>query len=265
MDNSIRFIKPARKKEKLRGYFSYIIELVYNLNKNIVYNNIDKIILQVDLTDIPGYNTNTQDNNNAFEYCFKNNTQDYTINKDLYLNIEEFGDDILDIEDFHNPDELTIESRKKARIYIDNFIKPKTDIKESIDKILDNNNFSNFIGVHRRNTDSKTKITLQNYFDIIDNQEYEKIFLLCDNKSDYNIFLDRYGSKIFCLDTTMSNDKDIPFFKSKINDKDALYHCKELVQNIWLFSNCKRVIIPTSNYSSFALFLNPDLEYIHLK
>lgn len=265
MQNTIRFIKPARKKEKLRGYFSYITELVYNLNKNIIYNNINNTKVYVDLTDIPGYYTNLQDNKNAFEYCFINNKEDYDLMTNLYKNIEEFGDDIMDIGDFSNPDTISKESREKTRLYIQHFIRPINEIEYTIDKYLNDYDFSKFIGVHRRSTDSKTKVTMQDYFNAIDMLSYDRIFLLCDNKRDYDTFIDRYGSKILCLDTTMSNDIDVPFFKSKSNNKDALYHCQELVQNIWLFSKCKKVVIPTSNYSSFALFLNPEIEYIHLK
>jgi hypothetical protein len=94
-----KFVKLARSKESMRGYFSYITESVINL-MGLMYKHDRDIIYYHDLTNIPGYG-----HYNLFDVGFEQTQEDYINNKNEYLNIENACNRLFDPYELENLDE----------------------------------------------------------------------------------------------------------------------------------------------------------------
>jgi len=252
----LRYYKPVRGKEYNRGYFSYITESVINL---LTFNNKHQdIIYYHDLKEIPGYG-----NDNIFEICFIQDSNDYLLNIDKYVNID---DNIVESLGFHIYDltNLTYEQRVESEKIIKKYFKLNDESIFLFNKRLESIDYTKTIGVHRRATDIITHhpiIPLEKIFDEIDLCEFDNIFLMCDNKFDYFKFKERYKDKLICYDTYTSDDVDKPFFKSDNVDKNIKNHITELVFGVTVLSNVKLLICSKSNLSTFSILSNSKLKY----
>ena len=101
------------------------------------------------------------------------------------------------------------------------------------------------------------------FFEVIDEmleQGYEKVFLATDDQLELNKFVERYKDKLIFLDCVRSNSLD-PVFKINENRKKQ---GSDVIKDMFLLSMCDFLIKTRSTVSSFALCVNPDIEFINL-
>lgn len=252
-----RLYKPARDKNFYRGLFSYLTESVLHMTNFVKTNNTYDILYYHDLLDIPGYG-----NGNIFDICLIQNEEDFIKNKNLYQNIEElkyylnYG--CYDIDNYDNNLRIVSEEVVKA------FFKPKKKLSELIDQRHREINFKTTIGVHRRATDIRQHhniIPIENVFKNIEFNEFEYIFLMCDNQKDLGTFKKRYGNKLITYDEFTSKDTNLPFFKINNSVGYIHNHVKELMFGVFTLSKTKNFICTKSNVSSFCILSNSKLNY----
>lgn len=252
----LRYYKTSRDKTANRGYFSYLTESVINLM--CFKNKHQDIIYYHDLKEIPGYGTD-----NMFEICFNQNSQDYSLNIDKYINIE---NDITESYEFgaYDLNGLTYEMRIKSENIIKKYFKLNDECSSLFKERLESIDYTKTIGVHRRATDIHMHnpiIPLDKIFNEIDLCEFDNIFLMCDNKMDYLQFKERYKDKLICYDTYTSDNVEKPFFKYNNVDKNIKNHIIELVFGVTVLSNVKLLICSKSNLSTFTILSNSKLKY----
>jgi hypothetical protein len=252
-----RLFKPARSKECGRGFFSYLTESVINMVNFVKINGHGDIIYYHDLHNLPGY---VKDN--SFDVAFIQNTNDYKKNIDLYDNIEN-TDNVLDL-DCYNPLGFSNEVREISEKIVKNYFKFNETLNSYFVERHREIDFEKTVGVHRRSTDIKmhhNKISLQTVFYNIEKEEFDNIFLMCDNSFDTEEFKKRYGKKIITYDEFTSNDQNLPFFKLGNNQSQIENHILELVFGVFTLSKTKKLICTKSNLSSFAILINKNLKY----
>jgi hypothetical protein len=252
-----RLYKPARSKEMNRGLFSYLTESVLNMVNFINLNGNIDIKYYHDLCRIPGYG-----NENLFDISLVQDENDFKINKHLYKNIESFNN-VLKI-DCYDIEKYTETLRLISEEIINKFFIPNTSLKELIDRRHSQINFNSTIGVHRRSTDIKSHhniIDIDDIFNNIESNEFDNVFLMCDNIYDTNKFRLRYGNKLITYDEFTSKDTNLPFFKINNSMEDIHNHIKELLFGVFTISKTKKFICTKSNISSFCILSNSKLNY----
>ena len=142
----IRLLKPARSKNSMRGFFSYITESVINIYNASNYYKDNSLKVYYDLNNIPGYGSG-----NIFNICFEQDINDYEINKSEYINIESIPSNVFfdpyDDKTFNNIDLSLTELIIKKHLKLNNeTIKLFNERSSQI-------NFEKTIGFHRRSTD----------------------------------------------------------------------------------------------------------------
>lgn len=252
-----RLYKPARSKEAHRGLFSYLTESVLNMINFIKLNGDVDIKYYHDLFNIPGYG-----NENLYDICLSQDENDYKINNNLYVNVESFENilnlDCYDIERYSEDVKLISEK------VINKFFIPNTSLNNLINERHRQINFNTTIGVHRRSTDIRLHhkvIDIRDIFNQIESNEFESVFLMCDNIYDTNKFKGRYGNKLITYDEFTSEDKNLPFFKINNSVEDIHNHVKELLFGVFTLSKTKNFICTKSNISSFCILSNSKLNY----
>ena len=248
-----------------RGLFSYFYCLTWNII-NIKKNyHPEDILLYIQINDWKNYKQE------IFNICFQQNVKDFIENKNEYHEIEE--DTTLSPYPYGDPGRwgklpLTQENREEAKEIIDNYFKLKQPYLNQINSKISSFNLSKTIGIHRRATDSlsqhnKWKKTLTPYFNYIDNNDHEHIFLMCDNQPEINHFKKRYGNKIICFEDGVTSESQInPFFKSGQGPAKMKTHIEQMIINTYILSKTSKLLCSFSNVVSFASLLNPSLEII---
>jgi hypothetical protein len=252
-----RLYKPARSKEAYRGLFSYFTESVLNMVNFIKLNGDVDIKYYHDLFNIPGYG-----NQNLYDIYLTQDENDYKLNNHLYQNIELF-ENILNI-DCYDVERYNQDLRLISEKVISKFFIPNINLIELINKRHYEINFNTTIGVHRRSTDIGTHhniIKIQDIFDEIECNDFDNIFLMCDNIYDTNKFKQRYGNKLITYDEFTSKDMNLPFFKINNSIEDIHNHIKELLFGVFTLSKTKNFICTKSNISSFCVLSNSKLNY----
>ena len=252
-----RLYKPARSKELNRGLFSYLTESVLNMVNFINLNGDVDIIYFHDLFDIPGYG-----NENLYEISLVQDENDYKIHNNLYVNIESFKS-VLNIGGY-DIEKYSRDIRAVSEKVINKFFIPNTSLNELITKRHNEINFDTTIGVHRRSTDiggHHNIIDIHNIFNEIESNEFDSVFLMCDNIYDLKKFKDRYGKKLITYDVFTSKDINLPFFKINNSIEDIHDHVKELLFGVFTLSKTKNFICTKSNISSFCILSNSKLNY----
>lgn len=257
----LKFYKPARGNGiHQRGYFSYITEAVIHLhNAQLNYPN-EKFKVYYDLLGIIGYGSH-----NIYDVCFVQDRDDYIKNLNEYSNIEEVNYisklNPYDNHTFTNPNLKMCESIIKEYFILNHKMKKLISSRHSqID-------FTKTVGFHRRATDINNIhhfkiIDLPKIFSIIEKEDFENIFLMCDNINDLGEFKERYGNKLITYDEfTSSKVSNNPFFKQD-NDEDSIkQHIEEIVFGSYTLGMVKKLICTKSNLSTFSIFLNSQLNY----
>lgn len=253
----IRLYKPARSKQVNRGLFSYLTESVLNMSNFVYKNGDDNIKYYHDLFDIPGYV-----HNNLFDVCFVQDEIDYKKNINLYQNIEE-TENLLKLDPYQMWD-FNLESRLLSEKIINKFFVPNLDLKNLLINRQNQINFENTIGVHRRSTDITMHhniVDLNKLFDSIDLNDFDSIFLMCDNLNDHISFKKRYGNKIITYDEFTSEQNNLPFFKINKDLEKIKKHIQEMVFGVLTLSKTKNLICSRSNLSAFSILANSKLNY----
>jgi hypothetical protein len=130
--------------------------------------------------------------------------------------------------------------------------------------------FTKTIGFHRRATDMSSvhyvsTIDLSEIFKTLEKEEFENVFLMCDNLNDLNEFKKRYGNKLITFDEfTSSKTEDNPFFKLKNDEESIKQHIQEIVFGAYTLGMTKKLFCTKSNLSTFSIFSNSKLNYTRL-
>jgi hypothetical protein len=253
----IRLYKPARSKNLNRGMFSYLTESVINLTNFIYKNKNWDIKYYHDLFNIPGYTEG-----NLFDVSFIQDSYDYDHNKNMYKNIEDVDNLLIfNLSEINNEfNEFRLLSEK----VISNFFVPIPELEKILIERQSQINFEKTIGVHRRSTDMTMHqkiVDLKDIFNSIEENEFENIFLMCDNLLDLKIIKNRYGNKIITYDEFTSEVIDLPFFKVNDNLEKIKNHIKEMVFGSFTLAKTKNLICTNSNVSAFSIFSNSKLKY----
>lgn len=253
----VKLFKPARSKNLDRGLFSYLTESVINLT-NFVYKNKEwDIKYYHDLFDIPGYV-----NGNIFNVCFIQDDNDFIENLNEYENIED-TEILLDF-DLNSINKEHDEFRVLSEKIINKFFLFNSEFTKIINERENQINFDNTIGVHRRSTDMtmhQNIVDLKYIFNSIEQNEFENIFLMCDNIHDLKKIKKRYGNKIITYDEFTSENIDLPFFKVNKDLEKSKSHIQEMVFGSLTLSKTKNLICTKSNVSAFSIFSNSKLNY----
>jgi hypothetical protein len=252
-----RLYKPARSKEINRGLFSYLTESVLNMVNFINLNGDVDIKYYHDLFNIPGYG-----NKNIFDISLIQDENDFKINNHLYSNIESFQN-ILNL-DCYDAEKYNQDIRLISEKIIKKFFIPNETLSELLNKRHNQINFNSTIGVHRRSTDISFHhniVNMEKIFDEIESNEFENVFLMCDNIYDTNKFKLRYGNRLITYDEFTSKDMNLPFFKINNSIEDINNHIMELLFGVFTLSKTKNFICTKSNISSFCVLSNSKLNY----
>ena len=106
---------------------------------------------------------------------------------------------------------------------------------------------------------------LSNIFNILEQEEFENVFLMSDNLKDLNEFKKRYGNKLITFDEfTASKFEDNPFFKLENDEESIKQHIQEIVFGAYTLGMTKKLICTKSNLSTFSIFSNSKLNYKRL-
>lgn len=256
-----RLVKRIRGVHELRGYYSYLQEsLIEILWAHKLFPN-EEIKVYFDLVNVNHY---LQDN--LFDVCFIQDKEDYNEHISEYVNIETLGNN-LNFEHYNIsliPDDI----RNSCPTLVKKYYRLNEYIESKVNERLSKFDVTKSIGVHRRDTDMKTvhnkhSPNLSMYFELIENNEYETIFLMSDNQIDVNSFKERYGDKLICFeDGVTSPNNDIPFFSLSNKTKESMKkHIEEITINMVILSMTKKLICTSSNLSMFAILSNSNLEY----
>lgn len=256
----IRFIKPARSKHSMRGFFSYITESILNIHNASINYKDESFRIYFDLTDIPGYG-----DGNSFDICFVQDIEDYRNNFTKYINIESLESKIFfdsyNVNTFNNIDFNLSESIIKKYLVLNG------EMVKLFEERHSQINFDKTIGFHRRATDMDTihgirTIPIDNIFYELEKEEFENIFLMCDNIIDLNKFKQRYGNRLITFDeVSTSNDNSIPFFKNGNHDNMFKKHIIEIVFGAYTLGMTKKLICTKSNLSTFSILSNSKISY----
>jgi len=257
----LRFYKPARGKDiHQRGYFSYITESVVHLHNLHLNNSDEEIILYHDLCDIRGYGKG-----NMFDTCFTQDKNDYITHKDQYSDIEKVN--YITTLDAYNPKTFNQKDIEITESIIKKYFILNDEMKKIFSSRHSEIDFSKTIGFHRRSTDMEIvhhvkKIELNNIFTILEKEDFENIFLMCDNIKDLEEFKNRYGNRLITFDDmTTSKESSEPFFKIGNEEDLVKKHIQEIVFGAFTLGMTKKLICTKSNLSSFSIFSNSKLNY----
>ena len=256
-----KYFKPARNPEAIRGYFSYITESVIELG-NVYEGDLNKDVkVYFDLENIPGYVKS-----NMYDVCFLQDTLDYHNNIEEYTNIEKLVSYIPTVSPYDNRTwdigyrEYTEQIIKKNFVLNDEMLKTFTERTSEL-------NLEKTIGVHRRATDIGMHqyqiIPNETIFQQIESLDFNNVFLLCDNLSDFKIFKSRYGNKLVSFDEfTTSTNTSLPFHKIIINDENVKkLHIQEIVLGALMLGLTNELICCHSNLTNFSILSNSNLKY----
>jgi len=260
-----RFVKRIRGQHEIRGYYSYLQEaLIEILWAHMLFPD-EEIKVYFDLVNVHHYLQN-----NLFDVCFVQDKNDYETNISEYVNIETLGNKLN--FDHYNLLSIPDNIRNSCPELVKKYYILNNDIKHKINERLSQFDVTKTIGVHRRDTDMKrihhiNSPNLFRYFEEIEKNQYENVFLMSDNKIDLDLFRERYGNKLICFeDGVTSNNSENPFFLSREKTHESMKkHIEEITINTFILSMTKKLICTSSNLSMFAILSNSNLEYQKIK
>ena len=256
----LKFFKPIRGH---RGYFSYMSESVVNILNVLLSHPNEEFKIYHDLSNIDGYGSH-----NIYDVCFIQDKNDYYLNKNEYSNIELVNN--IALLNPYDKDTFTKEKLKMCESIIkDNFVL-NDEMKQLFSSRHPQIDFTKTIGFHRRATDMSIihglpTIDLLKIFEIIELEDFENIFLMCDNLNDLNKFKERYGNKLITFDElTTSTVENKPYFNLQNDEESIRKHIQEIVFGAYTLGMTKKLICTQSNLSAFSIFSNSNLNYERL-
>jgi hypothetical protein len=260
----IRLVKTIREEWQLRGYYSYLGEAVIEIMWAKQKFPEEEIKVFFDLTNVHHYKQQ-----NLFDVCFIQDHDDFFENKHLYTNIESLKSEI--ILNHYELSTIPQDIRDRSELIIQEYFRLKPEFEQTLNERLGLLDLKTTISVHRRDTDMKTShhITapsLQQFYDIIDEENYTDIFVMSDNKTDLNLFKEKYPTKVISFEeNTTSTSSEYPYFLlSETSPEEMRRHVENLTINTFVLSKTKKLICTKSNLSTFAILANPKLNYTKL-
>ena len=256
----LKFYKPVRGH---RGYFSYIIESIINIHHVLLNNPDEKFKLYYDLSNINGYGSQ-----NIYDACFIQDKDDYILNINEYSNIELVK--YISNLNAYDKNTFTKENLKMCESIIKDNFKLNDEMTQLFSSRHPQIDFTKTIGFHRRATDmyevhGLPTIDLLKIFEIIELEDFENIFLMCDNLNDLNKFKERYGNKLITFDElTTSTVENKPYFNLQNDEESIRKHIQEIVFGAYTLGMTKKLICTQSNLSAFSIFSNSNLNYERL-
>lgn len=255
----IRFFKKTRGEHQ-RGFFSFISESIINLhNASLKYPN-EKIKIYYDLSNIYGYGTQ-----NIVDVCFIQDINDFTENFNEYSNVENVSSH--EVLDLYQVETFSLQTR----LLCEKIIKEHLILNEPTSKLHQERNsdlsFDDMIGVHIRSTDMFSihnfpKIKIEKYFELIEKEDFNTIFLMSDNKFDIIEFKKRYGNRVINYDESVSSENiNLPFFKLNNDEQNIKKHIEEIVYGAFTMGKVKKLICSSSNLTTFSILSNSNLVF----
>jgi hypothetical protein len=258
-----RLYKPARSKEtSSRGVFSYIAEFVNELLCLDNPNN-EELKLYCDFSNAPPFISKINLDNNFYNYIYEQDKNDYLSNKLLYYNLEDQSKTLYQSHGMFDSFLERKDIRAITEKIINKYLILESSLKYEISDIGNKIDFNNTIGIFRRTFEMHwDAVNLDKYFKYIDESGLEYIFLTCDNKYDTELFKEKYGKRLICLEKYSGCALKL----MRLNEAgiDAFNHVRELIRNTYLLSKTKKLIKTKSNMSIFVLMLNSELDFIDI-
>jgi len=199
--------------------------------------------------------------------------------KDKLLNIPPSAEEYFDMSSVVDYDGmLTPEYRKIFHKTWKNNFTFSTNITEMINSFTSGIDFSNYLGVHIRGTDSHLhgkKLTIQSIIkkieDALSQTNYSKIFVMSDEHQYIDAVKNTFKDIVFCFDHVIRSSNKIPIhegWKPSYNYFKYSTHQERLIDNIILevmcLSKCKTAMLTRSSIAAVALINSPELQYIHM-
>jgi hypothetical protein len=189
------------------------------------------------------------------------------MNKSEYFNIEEINPHVkISAYDYEKLSE-------NNRIQCEKVIKKYFILNEEMSNIFKQRhsefNFENTIGLHRRATDMQmihgfNNVNLESIFNKIEKEDFNKIFVLCDNIFDLNRIKQRYGERVITFENeSTSQNEYLPFHIDPSNRSEDLVkkHITEIVFGAITLGMTKKLFCGKSNLSMYSILSNHKLNY----
>jgi hypothetical protein len=142
-------------------------------------------------------------------------------------------------------------------------------IPVKFEKIIEQYNLSNFLGIHFRGTDKTVDTSMNNpvsvneFYIILDsylkfNSHINNIFLATDEAKVFSYLKSKYGHIHFLTSRNFEGDL---YFR---NNKDIASNGSEAMIDMLCLSKCDTVLKVSSALSAFSKVINPDLKIYRL-
>jgi len=260
----LKFFKTDRGNGRdRRGYFSYMTESIIDIHNLMLLHPNEKYKLYYDISNIFGYGEK-----NIYDVCFVQDEVDFLENRYQYSNIESVTRlsklYCYDISTFNEND------LKMCELIIKNYFILNEKMQELFLLRHSQIDFTKTIGFHRRSTDMYRShgfpsVDLSNLFSMLENEDFENIFLMCDNLIDLNKIKKRYGNRLITFDEFSSSKvEENPFFMLTNDEQSIENHIKEIVFGAFTLGMTKKLFCTKSNLSMFSILSNSNLNYMIL-
>lgn len=239
------------------GMFSTVFEFLvfcHNLERyEVEYIDVESF------TDV--YFDKTSSDKCSFQHFFKETIKnikiDYNFNLPLFNALKVNNYDVNDLL-------YKYENRVKAKYLIEKYLTPTDIITNKIDNYYKLFDDKKILGVHVRLTDHDCHgelLSLDKYFDNIDSNitNYDNLYLMTDEANIIDKFKARYNSLIILDDIIRSENGEAIHVDTTLTDNYK--KGEDIIIETWLLSKCDRIIVTNSNISTFAISLNPELEF----
>lgn len=221
------------------------------------------------------YSVNNTDN--VWDYYFEKINTNYEIeNSNINLVSDCFRSDNFIYKKGNWPDramfwdklnnEEGLITRQKVNICIEKYIKLKQNIQDKINNFKINDKT---IGIHIRGTDylreKNPPIPLNKFIDSIksiDNYEDYEMLVASDNFESIELVKNTFKN-VRCYPCMYRQEKyTSPSTSCFVNGINKKTHGEEALIEAVLLSKCNKLVSTTSNIATFALYYNPNNEFV---
>jgi hypothetical protein len=202
-----------------------------------------------------------------------------TEGKDELINIPPSAEQYFNMASIVDYDGMMLpEYRQKFNQTWKNNFTLSDNIVKMIESFTKSINFSEYLGVHIRGTDSHLhgkKLTIESIIKKIDTAfsqaKHSKIFVMSDEQEYVDIVKNIFKDKVFYFDHVIRSTNKVPIHEGwspKYNYFQYSMHQERLIDNILLevlcLSKCKTAMLTRSSIAAITLINSPELEYIHM-
>ena len=246
------------------GFFS---NFLFVLNHLVIADKL-KFIPIVDMKNFDNFYTEKKLINNS-----KNSWEHLLANVSKYSLKEVYKSSLVVFSEDSFFKEMSIDYKENTKDLLkvfNKYIKVKPFIHAEVKNFV-KKNFINqkVLGVHWRGTDYQTipnhpypptkKQIITKVNLLIKKYKYTKIFLITEDKKNFDIFLNYYGNKVCFYNSFRTNKvEEFDFF----NRKNHRYNLsKESLIGVMTLSKLDRVVCSRSNISGAAIFISKNNKY----